>query len=59
VRALAASDVRAFVTVPSGGRAPARLPVAVEIAPGHPGVSVVETRPAEVAVRAAGPGGEP
>jgi len=59
VRALAASDVRAFVTVPSGGRAPARLPVAVEIAPGHPGVSVVETRPAEVALRAAGPGGEP
>jgi YbbR domain-containing protein len=59
VRSLAASDVRAFVTAPSSGRPPARLPVAVEIAPGHPGVSVVQTRPAEVAVRAAGPGGLP
>jgi YbbR domain-containing protein len=53
VRALAAADVRPFVTVPSGARAAARLPVAVEIASGHPGVSVVETRPAEVALRPA------
>jgi len=59
VRALLASDVRAFVTVPSEGTAPARLPVAVEIGPEHPAVSVVETRPAEVAIRPSGPGGKP
>ena len=56
VRALTASDVRAFVTVPSQGAAPARLKVAVEIGSGHPGVSVVETRPSEVAIRPSGPG---
>jgi hypothetical protein len=56
VRALAAADVRAFVTVPSGGASPARLPVAVEIGSGHPGVSVIETRPSEVAIRPSGPG---
>ena len=44
---------------PSEGAAPARLPVAVEIGPGHPAVSVTETRPAEVAIRPAGPGGQP
>jgi YbbR domain-containing protein len=59
VRALDGSELRAFVTVPSEGRAPARLPVTVEIAPGHPGVSVVETKPTEVALRPAGPGGLP
>jgi len=59
VRALAAGDLRAFVSLPSQGPAPARLQVAVEIAPGHPGVGVVETRPAEVQVRLAGPGGRP
>jgi hypothetical protein len=57
VRALAASDLRAFVTVPSEGTAPARLPVAVEIGSGYPAVSVIETRPAEVAVRPSGAGG--
>jgi hypothetical protein len=55
VRALAASDLRAYVTIPSGA-APARLPVAVEIASGRPGVSLVETEPREVAVRPSGPG---
>jgi len=58
VRALAASDVRAFVTVPSQG-IPARLPVAVEIGAGYPAVSVVETRPVEVAIRPLGPGDKP
>jgi hypothetical protein len=58
VRALAAGDVRAFVTVPSAGKLPARLPVAVELASGRPGVSVVETRPAQVALRPGGPGSE-
>ena len=59
VRALAASDLRAFVTIPSEGALPARLPVAVEIGPGQPAVTVTETRPAEVAIRPAGPGGKP
>jgi hypothetical protein len=59
VRALAATDVRVFVTVPSEGKAPARLPVTVELGPGHPAVSVVETRPAEVAIRPSGPGEKP
>ncbi len=59
VRALAAADVRAFVTVPSEGASPRRLPVAVEIASGHPGVSVIETRPASVAIRPSGPGSPP
>lgn len=59
VRALARTDVRAFVTVPSQGPAPARLPVAVEIASGYPGVGVVETRPLEVAIRPAAPQGRP
>jgi YbbR domain-containing protein len=59
VRALAAADVRAFVTVPSEGASPARLPVAVEIASGHPGVSVIETRPSEVAIRPSGRGAPP
>jgi YbbR domain-containing protein len=59
VRSLRAGDVRAFVTVPSEGASPGRLPVAVEIASGYPGVSVAETSPAEVMVRLAGPGGRP
>jgi hypothetical protein len=41
--------------VPAGAALPARLPVAVEIGSGHPGVTVVETRPAEVTVRPARP----
>jgi YbbR domain-containing protein len=58
VRALAASDVRVFVTVPSQG-SPARLPVTCEIGAGYPAVSVVETRPVEVAIRPSGPGDKP
>lgn len=59
VRALGRGDVRAFVTVPAEGTPPARLPVEIEIASGYPAVSVVETRPAEVAVRLTGAGGKP
>lgn len=56
VRELAASDVHAFVTVPAEGQAPARLKVTVEFAAGFDGLSLVEAKPAEVAVRPAGPG---
>ena len=59
LRALAAADVRAFVAIPGEGALPARLPVAVEIASGYPGVSVIEVRPAEVAIRPSGPGARP
>jgi YbbR domain-containing protein len=59
VRALSASDVRAFVTVPSEGASAARLPVAVEIASGYPAVSVSATRPAQVTVRSSGQGEKP
>jgi YbbR domain-containing protein len=55
VRALAPEDVQPYVLVPSQGVPGPRLPVAVEIASGHPGVSVSVTKPAEVAVRASGP----
>lgn len=49
LRRLGASDVKAYVDVlaPSGGP---RRPVAVEIAPGFAGVSLLEARPAEVTV---------
>jgi YbbR domain-containing protein len=56
VRELSAADVHPFVTVPATGPAPARLEVAVELAGGPPGVTLVEARPAEVRVRPAGPG---
>lgn len=59
VRALKASDVRAFVSVPSEGAATRRVPVAVEIAPEYPAVSATATRPAEVAVRPSGQGEKP
>ncbi len=52
VRALDASALQPYVTVPPDTELPGRLPVAVEIISGHPGVTVVETRPAEVSVRA-------
>jgi hypothetical protein len=48
LRRLTAADVRPFVDVSAHG-ASGRLSVAVEIAPGFPGVSLQETRPAEVA----------
>jgi hypothetical protein len=51
LRHLSAAEVRPFVNLPREGATPGRLPVAVEIASGHPGVSVVETTPVEVAVR--------
>ena len=56
VRALEASHLTAHVTLPGSGSVPARLPVAVDVASGHAGVSVLETRPPEVAVRPLGPG---
>jgi YbbR domain-containing protein len=52
VRALAAEDLQPYVALPAEGALPGRLPVAVEISSGHAGVSVLETRPAEVSVRA-------
>ena len=51
VRGLAPYDLQAYVAMPQQGPVPARLPVAVQIAPGRAGVSVIETRPAEVSVR--------
>jgi hypothetical protein len=48
LRRLTPADVHAYVDVPAAG-APGRLAVRVEIAPGFAGVSLQETRPAEVA----------
>jgi len=50
---LAPSDVRPYVNVPEGAPAQGRLPVAVEIASGHTGASIVVTVPADVGVRPA------
>jgi YbbR domain-containing protein len=51
VRALAPGDLQPYVALPRQGAVLPRLPVGVEIAPGHAGISVLETRPAEVSVR--------
>jgi YbbR domain-containing protein len=52
---LAAADVRAYV---DGARAAGgRVPVAVDIAPGHAGIEVKECDPAEVILRAGGSAG--
>jgi len=51
VRGLTPADLQAYVAVPREGAVPGRLPVAVQVAPGRAGVSVVETRPAQVSVR--------
>lgn len=51
VRALAPGDLQPYVALPGQGTVLPRLPVGVEIAPGHAGISVLETRPAEVSVR--------
>ena len=59
VRALAAGDLQPYVALPGEGAVPGRLPVAVEISSGHAGVSVLETRPAEVSVRILRQGGQP
>jgi len=50
---LGAEDLRPYVNVPEG-RLAGRLPVAVEVASGHTGASVVATVPAEVTARPAG-----
>jgi YbbR domain-containing protein len=44
-------DVRPYVNVPPDHDGAQALPVAVEIAPGHTGASVVRTEPAEVKAR--------
>jgi len=51
VRGLAASDLQAYVAMPQQGPVPGRLPVAVQIAAGRAGVSVVGAQPSEVSVR--------
>ncbi len=51
VRALDGSALQLYVHVPDGETLPAKLPLAVQIASGHPGVSVVETRPPQVTIR--------
>jgi hypothetical protein len=51
--ALAPGDVRPYVNVPAGPGGGRKLPVAVEIASGHTGASVVATEPAEVVARPA------
>ena len=59
VRALAPGDLQPYVALPAEGAVPGRLPVAVEIASGHAGVSVLEARPAEVSVRVSRQGSPP
>jgi YbbR domain-containing protein len=59
VRALAAEDLQPYVALPAEGALSGRLPVAVAISSGHAGVSVLETRPAEVSVRAQRQGSQP
>ena len=51
VRGLEASDLQAYVAMPQEGPVPGRLPVAVQIAAGRAGVSVVGAQPPEVSVR--------
>jgi YbbR domain-containing protein len=50
MRALEAADLVVYVSLDPGLKGPSRLPLAVEIASGHPGISVVETTPAEILV---------
>jgi YbbR domain-containing protein len=52
VRALSPDAVQPYVAMPAEGPVAPRLPLAVEFAPGHSGISVLETEPAEVSVRA-------
>jgi YbbR domain-containing protein len=51
VRGLAASDLQAYVAMPAQGPVPGQLPVAVQVASGRAGVSVVGAQPPEVSVR--------
>ena len=59
VRTLEAADLTAYVTLPREGVVPPRLPVAIDVASGHAGVAVLETRPAHVSVRVLRPGSPP
>ena len=59
VRGLGAGDVQPYVALPREGAVPPRLPVAVQIAPGRAGVSVLETQPADVSVRLLREKGQP
>jgi hypothetical protein len=59
LKTLPAADLQPYVILPGAGAVPPRLGVAVEVAPGHPGVRVLETSPAEVSVRALAPGRQP
>jgi len=59
VRVLEAAHLTAYVTLPREGAVPPRLPVAIDVASGHAGISVLETRPAEVSVRLLRSGGPP
>jgi hypothetical protein len=58
VRALEPGDLQAHVDLPATGAVPARLPVAVDLAPGHAGVGVLEATPAEVGVQPLRPRGK-
>jgi YbbR domain-containing protein len=51
VRGLTPEDIQPYVALTSAGAVPGRLPVAVQIAPGRAGVSVLETKPSEVSIR--------
>jgi hypothetical protein len=53
LRELGAGDIRPYVEL-GAGAGPQRLPVAVELGSGHPGVTVLKTEPPEVTVRALG-----
>ncbi|HSD65570.1 MAG TPA: CdaR family protein, partial [Vicinamibacteria bacterium] len=59
VRRLAPGDLQPYVALPREGAVSGRVPVAVGIAAGRAGVSVLETRPAEVSVRVQREGGRP
>jgi len=59
VRGLEPSDLLPYVTLPRDGAVPKHLPVAVDVASGRAGVSVLETRPGEVSVRLLGRQGRP
>jgi YbbR domain-containing protein len=59
LRELVAEDLRPYVNIPPSHDPTRLLPVAVEIASGHTGASVVMTEPAEVTARLPPPGREP
>jgi hypothetical protein len=51
LREIGPEEVRPYVSLPDDQAAVRRLPVSVEIAPGHPGVALEAVEPAEVSVR--------